>query len=152
MVARVNKALNWLVLLPLAIYLALHWTLSFDRYYEAGGIEVIQPAVPGEITLAYNGGPKAQFVGSYSVTIRKFETREVACETGSSRFRYTPDSERPDPITMRWWSGGAPACINLAPGIYVMETCWTIHDRLFSLLPPVTGCVKSNRFAVSDGS
>lgn len=148
MVRRVNFVLNWLILVPVGAYLMLHVIFGFDHYYEIGHIKVVDPARPGQITLAYDGGPKRSFIGQYSVTVRDFSSHRVACDAKSGRFRYRPGSSRPEVITMEWWSGGDERCMGIGPGVYIMTTCWTAHQRLSGLLPPVTRCLDSNPFTV----
>lgn len=137
-----RKVLDFTLLFAGVFYLALAlWPAAF--WYKAGST-VFPDAVEGEVVqLEYNGGPRREFIGSYSVLGRDFSTREVVCEARSSRFPYEPDSKRPDPLDMEWWAKSDPRCHSFSSGTYSISTCWTIHGLFWGLVPDKTLCTSS---------
>ncbi len=122
------------------------WPASF--WYEPGQMWVGDYVVGEEMPLRYDGGARHGFTGSYSVVIRKSATNEVVAEDRSSVFQYTPQSQRPTPLTIEWWAPGDIRMKQLTPGEYRMETCWTVHGRFFGVVPSKTTCTDSNIFQV----
>lgn len=117
------------------------WPISF--WYEVGDV-VFPDAMPGqEIELEYNGKVVRPFLGSYSVVVREFTTQEVICETNSGRFNYRTGTKRPDPLTMEWWAAGDARCHALPNGIYTVDTCWSIWDAFWGIVPAKSACVRS---------
>lgn len=100
------------------------------------------------LVLLNSGGPLRNFIGSYSVIIVDVQTRTIIGEDRSARFPYRVGTSRPDPLTIEWWAPGDPRMHRLAPGSYQMETCWTVHDAFWGLVPPKTTCSESNIFRV----
>ena len=140
----------WPVLL-LLVWLAAHLSMPFSSYYRLGEIDVgPDPALQGNVKLEYNGGAIRPFLGKYSVTVRRFENNEIACEAGSAPFLYDPNSVRPDPLTMAWWAPSDPRCASLPPDVYTMQTCWTVTSRgPLGILPNITKCLSTPIFRVA---
>ena len=137
-------------MMVLAVYLTAHYAYPFSYYYSVGELYVDpNPAVQGDVRLVYNGGPNHAFLGKYSVIVREFTNGEIVCDASSAPFEYKLGSKRPDPLTIAWWAPSDPRCANLAPGVYSMQTCWTIVDRGWSgLLPDITECIMTPHFRV----
>ena len=123
-------------LVPAAYWYDAHDTRVDD--FEAGGV----------FELLYSGGPVRDFIGSYAVIIRNTETRMIVGEDRSARFAYRVGGQRPAPLTIEWWAPGDARMHGLPPGSYQMETCWTVHDAFWGLVPPKTTCSESNIFRV----
>lgn len=134
----------------LIAWLVAHFSLTFERYYNLGGLYAEHdPAVQGHVRLEYNGGPVRPFLGKYSVIVREFTTGEIACDASSAPFDYEVEAERPDPLTLAWWGPSDPRCGALPAGSYRMKTCWTVVERGFwGLLPSVSDCLETPIFRV----
>ncbi len=140
----------WLILAVIAAQVVAGMFLKFDDYYRLGELKVDpNPAQQGDVRLAYDGGPLRPFLGSYSVVVRHMATNKIACEARSGRFSYKPGSARPFPLTLAWWAPSDARCAELPEGLYSMETCWTVHDRLDGFLPAVTRCLQTLPFRVA---
>ena len=138
-------------MLFLAFYLAAHAAYPFSYYYNVGEIYVDpNPAKQGDVRLRYNGGARVDFIGKYSVIVRKFDDHSIACDASSAPFMYETKSKRPAPLTMQWWAPSDARCFNLPAGLYSMETCWTVTNRGWrGLLPDVRDCIETEIFRVT---
>lgn len=85
------------------------------------------------------------FRGTYDVALRKVSSDKIyiACSS-SGTVDYAVGSELPETVTLGWWTGGR--CEHLEPGVYSVQTVWTIHAS--GLKPDKTVSVKSNYFTV----
>lgn len=139
-------------MLLLAGYIAVHMAYPFSHYYRLGEIYVDpNPAPAGDIRLEYNGGARRAFIGKYSVIARRFSDNGIACDASSAPFKYDPNAKRPDPLTMKWWAPSDSRCADLPPGVYTLETCWTITGRgWWGILPDLTDCITTPNFRVSE--
>ena len=145
------KPLRWLELLSwvaaftwgiLAAFPASHW-------YVANELRVDDFQRGTDFGVFFVGGPRREFVGSYSVVMRRAADNEVMAEEDSGAFRYRPGSKRPEPILASWWAPeGAAKMVNVEPGAYVLETCWTIRRPFGGIVPAKTTCIRSNIFRV----
>lgn len=124
------------------------WPASF--WYDSGTMRVDDIRQGEQLELIFSGGARRDFIGSYSVIIRDAHSNQVIVEDRSAPFEYFADSRPPDPLTIEWWAPGSEAMHGLPPGSYIMKTCWTIHGRLFGLMPAKTTCVASNIFRVTE--
>ncbi|MEL7114636.1 MAG: hypothetical protein AAGP08_03450 [Pseudomonadota bacterium] len=131
-------ALAWAIaaLVPARFWYDAHDT-RVDDFYEGDPFE-----------LLYSGGAVRDFIGSYAVIIRNTDTRAIVGEDRSARFPYRADAVRPMPLTITWWAPGDARAHALPPGSYQMQTCWTIHDAFWGLVPAKTTCSESNIFRV----
>lgn len=125
------------------IYLAAA-LLPMSRWYEVGELAVSDTVVGEPIHIEYHGGAVQEFLGSYTVIVRDFDTRLIACDAAGGPFMYEAGSPRPSPLMMGWWAPSDSRCQSLPSGVYVMETCWTVHQVLWGLVPPKTGCVAAS--------
>jgi len=89
---------------------------------------------------------------SYQVVIRDIQTGVGVCDPRSNPFTYVPHAKLPAVIDLVWWTGGDTRCWPRTPGVYVMETCWTIVAPLWGLLPKKIVCRESNPFTVFEGA
>lgn len=139
----------WAILLLFA-YLGVHFSYPFSYYYRLGEIYVDpNPAKQGDVLLEYNGGAVREFLGSYSVVARRFSDNGIACDAAGGPLEYKPDAQRPDPLTMEWWAPSDKRCSSLDPGVYTIETCWTVIDRGWGgLLPSIRECITTPNFRV----
>lgn len=105
-----------------------------------------------DFTIIYSGEIYQEFTGSYTVTIRDANT--LATPTGgemvSGARPYSPDAVggRPNPITISWWANDIEASA-LAPGYYILTTCWTIINPFLGLVPDKVICRDSNVFRLT---
>lgn len=129
------------------VYAAMVMT-PVGHWYNVGDIAVRDAAAGQPLEIDYHGGAVRQFRGSYSVIVRHFGSRSIACEATSSPFTYEVDAQRPDPLTMDWWAPSDRRCWTLQPGTYVMETCWTVHSPFRGLVPAKIECVTSRDFTI----
>lgn len=65
------------------------------------------------------------FLGSYSVVVRRAETLEIVCDGSAGPFQYRAGAALPETVFLDWWVG--EPC-NLDSGRYTMQTIWQI-DR-----------------------
>jgi len=114
----------------------------------------VPDATAGEdFELIYTGDVNREFTGYYSVTIRRAEdfSTPTGGEMRSGTRPYSPDavSGRPDPITMSWWAHEIDV-ESLEPGYYILNTCWTVVNPFFGLVPNKTVCIESNVFYLAE--
>lgn len=131
----------WLVLVA--------WPASW--WHGITEIRVADHAQGQDFAIVIAGRPLREFTGSYQVTILDAVTGEtcVGCEHVSGVRPYSPENQRPDVPTISWW-GADIDYAGIAPGAYVMETCWTIHSPFgqFVPIPAKHLCVESNVFVI----
>lgn len=139
----VRESLLWVVV-SLWMLVAL---LPANLWYEPGSLRIDDHGYQENFELLYDGYVEHTFKGSYSVVVRDISTRQIVHEETSGIFTYQQDSERPVPLLKDWW---APQMGHLEPGSYEMETCWTVHNPLWGLVPSKTTCTQSNIFRVVD--
>ena len=131
-----------------AVWLCLAiWPASF--WYDAGTLRVPDYTTGIEqLDIAYFGGARRGFRGSYTVIVRDTTTNSVVVEDASGVFPYRADAQRPDPLTIDWWAARQGKAIrNLPPGDYAIETCWTV--RALPIVPSKTTCHDPAIFHVS---
>lgn len=131
--------LSWLVLTA--------WPASF--WYDPGTLFIEDRGSDDPFHLVYTGQVRRGFIGSYSVVMRSASDNGVVAEDRSNAFPYRVGAKRPDPITIQWWApGDYGRMMDAGPGLYYLETCWTIHRPFFIALNK-TICVESNIFEVT---
>lgn len=127
----------WMLIMLAYLVLAF---LPGRFWYDPGQMEILD-AAPGEpVQILYQGGARREFLGRYTVTMRRFETQEIVCEASSGFFPYRTDSQRPDPLYMDWWAPADPRCNNPPTGHFQTTTCWTVSGILWGLVPPKHVC------------
>jgi hypothetical protein len=139
------ELLLWVVGLFWASLLVVPASFWFDPH-----TLYVPDAVAGEdFELIYTGDVNRDFNGYYSVLIRSAEDLSTpnGGEMRSGTRPYSPEAvtSRPNPITMSWWAHEIDV-ENLEPGYYLLNTCWTIVNPLFGLVPNKTVCIESNVF------
>lgn len=87
------------------------------------------------------------FTGTYSTHIRDGVNGTMVLEGQESGvIQYNTASSLPSPLTLEWW---APTIYEfvpcLDPGLYYLETCWTIYPKY---LPKKKVCKDSNIFEI----
>ena len=125
----------------LAIWPASYW-------YNAGLLQVRDTRLGQGLVLDYDGGAVRPFLGSYSVVVRDL-SQSIVGEDRSGIFQYRADAQRPSPLTIEWWAPGDERMHALPVGAYRMETCWTVHDAFWGIVPSKTTCATSNIFSVT---
>jgi hypothetical protein len=148
MIRRASLAAQVTIWLAVLVYAACDfWFFRFEAYFDVGAVHV-ESGPRGEITLTATGTARRDFIGSYKVIGRSLSGRKGECEgIESGPIPYQKGGAYPEPpITMHWWEGPGGTCRDLPPGIYTIETCWTV--RRPSPLREVVGCVESNPFRV----
>lgn len=140
------EALAWVVAATWAT--AAVWPATF--WYSPGTMKIDDVYVGQDIELKYEGGAERPFLGSYSVVLRDIHIPAIVAEMGSEKFNYDPARRRPDPLKMDWWTAGYKPIMFPEVGDYVLETCWTVHDSFFGLVPSKTTCIESNIFSVKE--
>lgn len=88
---------------------------------------------------------------AYTVTIRKVPSLEVVCDQRAGPFSYYPNATLPegDALDLEWWAGGNDRCLDLEPGKYVIDTCWTAYNLFFGLVPRKTVCTGPHEFSIT---
>lgn len=124
-------------------------SLPASLWYKTGQLHIPDYTQGTNPSIVYNGGPVRNFKGSYGAVVRSAKTGEIVAETPqSSIFSYKPNAARPDLLKLDWWVNSHEKTMNLPPGSYTMETCWTIRPPLFFLMNKYT-CAESNIFTVA---
>lgn len=85
---------------------------------------------------------------SYQVVIRRMATKEPVCDPQRGPFTYRTDASTPERIDLVWWSGADARCWPREPGTYIAETCWTVTQPFWGIVPPKTVCRTSNPFTI----
>ena len=85
----------------------------------------------------------------YSVVLRQIGKAQAICDAGAGPFTYNKTRGPLEDIDWTWWTGADASCWPVAPGSYVSDTCWTIVQPLWGLLPPKTVCITSNVFTIT---
>ncbi len=144
----------WLVVVGV---IGLNALFSFDRYFDLGKVLIPDDVAQDGFEFTATGRALVDFTGSYRVFLRDFSTNEVTRQyPDSGAFGYQPKtldsgevvSHYPNPVSFDWWVGLPGRLDPLPIGLFYVETCWTVHNRLGGLFPPVTECVDSNPFRV----
>jgi len=131
-----------------AVLWAVAALIPASYWYDAHDTRIDDFSEGGEFELLYSGGPVRAFIGSYAVIVRNVEKRQVVGEDRSARFPYRVGGQRPAPLPIAWWAPGDARLRALPPGSYQMETCWTVHDAFWGVVPAKTTCSESNIFRV----
>lgn len=129
----------WLLVALWAIGAA--WPASF--WYDAGAFRMPDYVSGADrVEVAYAGGPRRDFKGSYVVLVRNASDNGVVIEDASGVFPYRKGAGRPEPLTIDWWAAREGEAIrNLPPGDYALETCWTVRALAWAaVIPPKTTC------------
>lgn len=140
-----TKLESFLTVIVTCIAVGAVWPFSF--WYDLGQYAIDDVASGQPVEIRYDGGAVRSFTGSYSVTVRRVPEGSVVCDASGGPLGYIPTSERPYPLTMAWWAPSDARCNDLPSGVFISETCWTVH-RPFHLPINRVGCVKSNVFEV----
>lgn len=115
-------------------------------WYNAGTVYVEDSVSGTPPSMIYRGGPVRDFKGNYKVILRDAATEKTVYESESGVFGYRTGVERGD-IDLKWW---APLFeYPLPPGTYFIETCWTVHQPFWGLVPNKNTCTDdSNIFDI----
>lgn len=144
----------WGVLICASVWIAL--ALWPAGYWHDTGFVLVRDHERGEdFRVDFSGGPRAEFVGSYQIVMRRSGTGEIpstpdgAPNGRGGPFPYVPNSKKPDVIRISWWAGDKWRAFTKVPaGSYYVDTCWTIHRPFFGLVPDKVTCKRSNVFRV----
>lgn len=135
----------WLIFglayLALAAFPASYW-------YDVGATDIPDAPHGEPVKILFTGGPLREFRGSYTVTMRRFETGEIACEARGGPFPYKPGSKRPNPLTMEWWAPSDNRCHRPPVGTYIVTTCWEVEGPMGGLVPDKHVCSQPEAFNV----
>lgn len=106
------------------------------------------PALAGqEVPMAVDRTVNRSFQGSWQVSVKRYGVAGwVASCTASGSSWYTPDSELPAHLDLRWWTRGQ--CPTLSEGRYIIDTAWTIEPSVWGM-PTKHTVVRSNIFEVT---
>lgn len=118
-------------------------------WFDVGETEIPEVEQGKPVEILFTGGPVRNFIGSYTVTMREFGSRQIMCEAHGGPFPYDPSSERPDPLTMEWWAVSDPRCYRPAVGSYIVVACWDIEGPFFGLVPPKQVCTDPAHFRIT---
>jgi hypothetical protein len=115
-------------------------------------VTVASAETPADVTMRVDRDIKRPFAGSFVVTVRRSPGGGFVCSTGSSKMIvYRPNAEMPDPLYLWWWLGSKAAlasCDDFRPGGYLLETCWTVLQPFWGVVPEKTWCIDSNGFKI----
>lgn len=139
------RRLEWIILSVLLSWSVLA-LLPASIWYKAGSIRVDDFMEGEQMTLHYDGEVRRDFIGSYSVRIFNVDKAETVGDDSSGEFQYKTKSQRPNSITIEWWSPRNADFHNLKAGSYTMETCWFVSA--FWIVPRKRTCAESNIFTV----
>lgn len=107
-------------------------------YFVADSSVDTPPKVEFERTI------KRDVTMTYSVVIRRVGNRNAVCDPVRGPFTYRTDADMPHDADLVWWTGGDERCWPREVGSYLSETCWTVVNPFWGLVPPKTVCVKGN--------
>lgn len=100
-------------------------------------------------TVSFKRDIKRDVKMKYQVVIRELRSKVPVCDPTRGPFTYRTDSELPTPINLIWWTGADERCWPREEGTYIAETCWTIVEPFWGLVPPKSVCRDSNPFSIS---
>ena len=139
-----QKSFSWYLFVLGLVYLAVSlWPASFWLRVES--IYVHSANVGEQPRMEVRRTIKRPFQAEWRVELeRKVGDSYVFVTRAHGSNFYATDSKIPDPLFLDWWT--YPKVMDIRPGIYRLETCWTIQaDAPF---PEKSVCFVSNDFNV----
>lgn len=133
------SAALWLGLAALGLHF---WPPSW--WVEVGTVHIEDSRAGEPIHMVVTREIKREYIGSWVVSIRRWEGGWVTHCSATSATVYYPDAKLPKDLTLAWWT--QDQCSNLPVGKYYASTAWTI--LLPGLLPDKQVIVGSNVFEV----
>lgn len=118
---------SWLIIF---IFSAFYQYIPTTWWFDVRSVQVFDTK-QGEIPIMkverYINRP---FFGVYNAEVEKLNPfgrfAVVPGCVGSQGNNYDPENDLPDPLDLHWWIFPASNCV-LLPGIYRVDTHWTIH-------------------------
>lgn len=127
MVRRIVR--SWSFLWWSAIVVVSYWMLhvfpTASFWIEHHSVRVADTDLGQPIVMLVDREVKRPFSGSWTVTLRRFETQGpvIRC-TAEGTADYQPGSMFPEPLDLDWWTDGQ--CRINEPGQYAITTTWVI--------------------------
>ena len=121
---------------------------AIENYMTVNHVSVGNSVAGQNVELEVAREIKQDFLGSYTVEVRRFPSREVVC-TANDTLAYKTTSSLPETITLEWWSNDAECSGRfLAPGDYIITTTWVVHIQAHGIPEPAL-TIESNPFTVT---
>jgi hypothetical protein len=148
---RIRTVFDFLVTIGV-VALAIAYMIPLSYWYDVTNEEVLDSRVGEPVFLLSDRVINREFFGEWSVIVRAIETTESSSETevicgNSGSLTYSPTSKPLDSVTLDWWSNGACDSTKLGPGLFVLETCHTIHTGILGVERSM--CRSSNVFTIN---
>lgn len=123
----VDRAINTISAIGIAwgAWAGISYLVPTSLHMSVESVYVYDTPYGKEPELAVVREIKRDFLGSYSVIVRRADTLVVACDGSAGPFTYRAGAALPETVFLEWWLG--EPC-NLDPGRYTMQTVWQI-DR-----------------------
>ena len=109
------------LVLALALYAGFA-IAPFGVFYSWTGSITFEPE---GTTFTHHSRNRSSFLGEYGAIVREVESGNVVCEASGGPFTYGRWPIRRKIWTVAKWAPSDPRCLELPPGEYFMETCWT---------------------------